>query len=240
MNHNAWVAGVDGCRGGWIVVLRPAGDPAKALVRLVPQFRDVLELPEAPIMIAIDIPIGLPDISGLGGRRCDIEARRPLGARKSSVFAVPARAAVAELDYGAACRAAQRHSDPPRKISKQTFNLFAKIREVDALMTPALQDRVRECHPELVFWRLNGQRPLELPKKVNDGLALRRRLLVQAGYPNAIFSRQSIPKSAAGADDVIDAFANATAAADMVLGTAHRVPDTPLCDGRGLRMEIWG
>ena len=33
-------------------------------------------------------------------------------------------------------------SEPPRKVSKQCFNLFPKMREVDEQMTPALQERV--------------------------------------------------------------------------------------------------
>lgn len=240
MTADHWVAGVDGCRAGWVVVLRPVARPGDAQVRLVQQFSEVLELPGAPTIIAIDIPIGLPHMSATGGRHCDIEVRKLLGARKSSVFSVPARAAVAETDYRKACEIAERHSDPPRKISKQTFNLFPKIREVDALMTPNLQNRVRECHPEVVFWRLNGKRPLALPKKPAGGSALRKSLLLAAGYPSSLFERQYFPRSSALDDDIIDAFACATAAAEMVAGRAIRFPETPPCDGRGLRMEVWG
>ena len=43
-----------------------------------------------------------------------------------------------------------------------------------------------EVHPELAFWRLNGERALTEPKKIKSrpyepGLALRRRLLIAAG-----------------------------------------------------------
>ena len=240
MTADLWVAGVDGCRGGWVVVLRPVARPGDARVSLVRHFGEILELPENPTIIAVDIPIGLPDASFVGGRSCDRAARQPLGARKSSVFSVPARAAVAETEYRKACEIAERHSDPPRRISQQTFNLFPKIREVDALMTPELQNRVRECHPELVFWRLNGERPLALPKKPDGGHALRKNLLLVAGYPSSLFERQYFPRSSAMDDDIIDAFACATAAADMVAGRALRFPERPPRDSRGLRMEIWG
>jgi predicted RNase H-like nuclease len=116
-----------------------------------------------------------------------------LGARQSAVFSVPARAAIMEADYRAACAIAQARSDPPRMVSKQMFNIFPKICEVDALMMPALQSRVKEVHPEVAFAAMNGWTPLALPKKVKSqphapGLALRRGLLVAAGYDEALFA----------------------------------------------------
>ncbi|MEL6871540.1 MAG: DUF429 domain-containing protein, partial [Pseudomonadota bacterium] len=131
-----YVAGIDGDPAAAAAVIYPLGAPEQAEVRLLATFADVLALPEQPAAIAIDIPIGLPDQTGIGGRDADIAARRVLGARQSSVFAVPSRAAVACADYGDACARAFETSDPPRKVSKQAFNIFPKIREVDALMTP--------------------------------------------------------------------------------------------------------
>ena len=240
-----WVAGVDGCRGGWIAVLRPVDDPEAARVQIFASFAEILDAPEALHMIAVDIPIGLPEIANAGGRTCDAAARQVLGARRSSVFSVPARAAVWQQTYGEACRLAMQHSDPPRKISKQIYNIFPKIREVDAVMTPTLQARVVECHPEVAFWRLNERTPLDLPKKIKSrpcaaGLAVRRELLIGAGYPAQFFSSLSCRKSIAGADDLLDAMVNATAAAGILHGTAVRFPLEPPADCKGLRMEIWG
>jgi predicted RNase H-like nuclease len=241
---DVWVAGVDGCKGGWIVALRRLDDPASATLQLCSTFADVLALPQAPTIIAVDIPIGLAPLATVGGRRADIEARANLGARQSAVFAMPARAAVMETDYRAACTVALAHSDPPRMISKQAFYLFPKIREVDAAMTPALQDRVVECHPELAFWALNGQVPLDLPKKVKSqanapGLALRRTLLAAAGYPARLLQAQPFKARDAGADDLLDALANSWSAARIAIGRGRRFPAEPLRDARGLRMEIW-
>ena len=240
---DVWVAGVDGCSGGWLVVLRPLIPASPPRVLLLRTFAEVLALPEAPRMIAVDIPIGLPDRSGIGGRAADIEARAKLGARQSSVFAIPARAAILETDYRRACAVAALHSDPPRKISKQTFNLFRKIREVDALMTPALQSRVVECHPELAFWVLNGERPLDEPKKVKSrphsaGLELRRHLLRAAGFADAFLRERPFRASDAGPDDLLDACACALSAERMLSGTAHCYPAEPPLDARGLRQEI--
>ena len=219
--------------------------PEEARSLFVSSFAVVLALSETPELIAVDIPIGLPDRTGPGGRACDVEARRQLGARKSSIFSVPARSAVGHTDYVSACNAALKTSDPPRKISKQVFYLFAKIREVDELMTPELQNRVVECHPERVFQRLNGGTALNLPKKMQSkphipGLTQRRQLLTKIGYRESLLHDVPCRRANAGEDDLIDACANAAAAADIVRGLAGRVPASPGLDRRGLRMEIWG
>ena len=237
------VAGVDGCPAGWLVVLRDIDGGSVPSARIVPPFAEVLALPEAPAVIAIDIPIGLPERSGIGGRQADIEARSRLGARQSSVFAVPARAAVMETEYRAACAVALAHSDPPRKVSKQTFNLFPKMREVDALMSPAKQSRVFECHPETAFWAMNAEKPLDQPKKAKSrphlpGLALRRDLLAAAGFPRLFLEETAFRTRQAGPDDFLDACACAWSALRIYNGTAHCFPINPPLDARGLRQEI--
>lgn len=240
-----FVLGADGCPGGWLVVTRPLDNPAAASAHIVATFAEILALDPAPVMIAIDIPIGLPERAILGGRPADIEARRVLGARQSSVFSVPARAAVMEADYRAACAKALANSDPPRMVSKQTFNIFAKIREVDAAMTPALQSRVKEVHPEVAFAALNGWAQLGEPKKVRSqpyepGLAVRRALLTAAGYDATLFAT-AFKRRDAGPDDVLDAAAASWTAARLARGTARRFhAGEPHVDARGLACEIWG
>lgn len=236
-----FVVGVDGCRGGWIVAVW--GGPG-ARFMLCSTFADVLIAASDPAMIAVDMPIGLPDRIGEAGRGCDREARKVLGERRSSVFPVPARAAVMEEDYRRACAVAAAHSYPSRKVSKQCFMLFPKIREIDALMTPARQERVVESHPEAAFWAMNEETPLDLPKRVKSrpdapGLQLRRTLLERAGFPVAALGAAKFPRALAGADDLIDAAACAVVARRILGGRARRFPDAPAVDGRGLRMEIW-
>lgn len=244
MNAGPFVAGVDGCRGGWLVALRSLASPGDLELRLASTFAEVLALPEAPVMIAIDMPIGLPDRIGPGGRGADRDARANLGDRQSSVFAIPSRSAIMQESYADACAAAVATSDPPRKISKQAFNIFPKIREVDRLMTPAIQARVVECHPELAFWSLNGRVPLAEPKKVKSqaylpGLEERRRLLATAGYPAPKLAAYPFRPAVAGPDDVLDACALSWAAVNIHHGTALRFPATPEQDSKGLRVEIW-
>jgi predicted RNase H-like nuclease len=213
-------------------------------VRIVARFADVFTAPEAPSVVAVDIPIGLPERAGPGGRAAENAMRPLLGARQSSVFSVPSRAALAAEDYADACRIAFASSEPPRKVSKQLFMLAPKIREVDALLRnyAALAARVFEVHPEVAFWRLNGERALHEPKKVKGrcyepGLVLRRSLLVTAGLAEELVN--STPPKGAGADDLLDAFACLAIARRIHAGLARPFPDPPVRDAFGLPMAIW-
>jgi predicted RNase H-like nuclease len=238
-----WLAGVDGCPGGWIAAfVRPDGDETR--VRIVPHFADVVAAPEAPAVIAVDMPIGLPQRTGLGGRAAENTVRPLLGARQSSVFSVPSRAAIYADDYGSACKRASETSDPPRKVSKQLFNIAPRIREIDELLRafPAAAVHVYEVHPEVGFWRLNDGRALAEPKKVKSrpyppGLALRRNLLLAAGLPEDAIN--ATPPAGAGTDDLLDALACAAVARRLHRGEAQPFPDPPPRDAFGLRMAIW-
>ncbi len=234
------VRGVDGCPAGWIAVTIAAIGPLTPCVTIT---RDFAELARGVEKIAVDMPIGLPERAGPGGRGPESLVRPLLGERQSSVFSVPSRAAVHAADYGEACRLALETSDPPRKVSKQAFFLFPKIREIDALLRsqPSVVSRVHEVHPEVAFWRLNGERPLPLPKKVSSrghppGLALRRDLLVAAGFDAAFLSQA--PRGA-GLDDLLDAAVNALVARRLLAGTAQSYPDPPGRDAHGLPVAIW-
>jgi predicted RNase H-like nuclease len=241
----AFVAGADGCRGGWVCVLRRTAPPFEEQIFLAKTISEAVFHTAAPAIIAIDIPIGLPDIVEGAGRACDAAARGVLGKRGASVFAIPARAAFSHSDnYRNACAAAAAHSIPPRRISQQTFRLFPKILEVDSIMTPALQLRVFECHPELAFWAMSGGTALPGPKKLRGrqneiGLAHRRALLATYGFAAAILEEKHFPASVAGTDDVLDACACAWTAGRIFNGEAMRYPENPVIDSRGLRMEIW-
>ncbi len=238
----ALVAGVDGCKAGWVAVVRSLGRGAPAELRLVQSFSELLEVNPQLAVIAVDMPIGLPDRIGPKGRGAEQAARKHLGERQSSVFAVPSRAAVYCHDYGQACAVAQQTSEPPKKVSKQCFYLFPKIREIDSLMSPDLEARVYEVHPELAFWRLNDGRAMSLPKKVKSrasgpGMDERRDLLVGHGMDRS-FLDQELPKGVC-CDDLLDAAANSLIAERIALGKAEAFPPDFSRDGKGLRMAIW-
>jgi predicted RNase H-like nuclease len=190
------------------------------------------------------MPVGLPERAGRGGRAAETAVRPLLGARQSAVFSVPSRAALAARDYREACRIALATSDPPRQVSKQLFMLGPKIRELDACLRSdqAVVGRVFEVHPELAFWRLNGACALEEPKKIKGrcyepGLALRRRLLIAAGFASDVVNAP--PPAGAGPDDALDALACAAVARRIASGLARPFPDPPERDAFGLPMAIW-
>lgn len=229
----SWVAGIDGCRTGWIVVvLRRTQRTWTHQVTLCPKFADILSLAPTPAVIAIDIPIGLLDQPQSGGRDCDRQARQLLGRRASSIFTPPTRPMLQATRY---------EQVRTQGLSIQSFNILPKIREVDQLMTPALQQRVHEAHPELAFMSLAGA-PMQYNKKTLEGREERLRILERAfrGMGQAFESAgMAFKKSEVAMDDLLDAYVLAWTALRISTGQGNRVPDDPLIDRKGLRMKIW-
>ena len=83
----AYVIGVDGCAGGWIAALRRDGRGEVDYQR-VARLEELFAGTSTPSVVAVDMPIGLLE---RGARQCDVEARRLLGVRRSSVFTPPLR-----------------------------------------------------------------------------------------------------------------------------------------------------
>lgn len=233
-----WVAGVDGCRAGWLVLLVACDDSPDEppMIRLCPTFADVLQVTPPPAVMAVDIPIGLLDVPQPGGRCCDRQARRLLGRRASSVFSPPSRPLLEATHY---------EQVRQRGMSRQAFNIMPKIRQVDRLMTPALQSRVVEAHPELAFMALAGH-PMYHPKKTLTGRRERCHVLrhthAAPGLPAdrlLTASRQRFKRSQVAPDDVLDACVLTHTAWRLAHACGRRVPEQSLVDQRGLRMEIW-
>jgi predicted RNase H-like nuclease len=192
-------------------------------------FGRLVELSAACSAVAVDIPIGLSDD---GRRAADFEARRRIGPRRSSVFPPPARGLLQCCDYAAANHLSRRISG--RGISRQTFNILDKIRDADSAMTPRLQQRLVESHPEVSFCALNADVCLQHAKRSPDGREERRRLLTGAF---ADLARVTPPGGAAW-DDLYDACVLAWTAARFAAGRECRLPAWTQHDSRGLRMEI--
>jgi predicted RNase H-like nuclease len=203
-------------------------------VRLYTRFDEVLALDPTPAVIAVDIPIGLPETIRPGGRACDRQARQLLGRRASSVFSPPSRSILETVQYDHV----RVHG-----VSRQTFGIMPKIREVDQLMTPALQQIVHEAHPELAFMSLTGH-PMRHNKKTPAGREERLKALTRAapfrcirdGLESilALFNRTQVAP-----DDLFDACVLARTAWRIANSQATRIPAKPMVDACGLRMEIW-
>jgi predicted RNase H-like nuclease len=225
------LAGVDGCHSGWVVATTGPGEGPVAL-HAVRQIAEVLLSTPMPDVVAIDIPIGLPDS---GARKCDLEVRRLLAQRRSSVFPAPIRRALAANSYREACDI--RYGVEKKRYSRQTWAVMGKIREVDDVLSSdtAWQEVVHEVHPELCFRKLAGGTPMAYNKKKGDGK--RERLEFLTAHFGARLGTLSI--AGAGADDVFDALVALWTAERMARGEGERIPSTAEIDSTGLRMEMW-
>jgi predicted RNase H-like nuclease len=219
--------GLDGFSRGWVAVLLH-GD-----VREIRFCRDIADALSIGFdRAAIDIPIGMTDD---GERACDRLARERLRPHSSRVFTGARRWLWQEFsDPDEANRDATRRGQ--KKVSRQLWHLGPKIMEVDAFVQADRAHDIREAHPELVFLRLNGGRPLP-SKKSEEGSRLRRLLLKRQGI-RAVDRWLTVERIGTGAksDDVLDACAVAIAARDV----AGCLPEgMPPRDGCGLAMQIW-
>jgi len=227
------VCGADGCKGGWIVVLHDLR--ANALTwRVVARLSDLIIAVDEPTLIAVDIPIELPEH---GTRACDTEARTLLGERRSSVFPAPIRAMLHAHSHEEAC-AIGREAEA-RALSVQSWGIIDKIREVDIASrgSAVMRSRLVEVHPELSFRALNGGAPLAHSKKDAEGRAEREKLL-RAAYGKVVDEAQKSRPPGCQSDDLLDAFAAAWTAARIAREEAVTIPAEPERDETGLRMRM--
>jgi len=226
------LAGIDGCRAGWLCVSEQ-GDEITVVITaaLAPWLAS-----SRPDLVVIDMPIGLPDT---GPRECDRLARTALRpGRASSVFSAPVRGALGHPTYEATC-AAHRAVDG-RGLSLQAWHILPKIAEVDAVLQSDSVWRgvLHEGHPELSFATWNGGAPMSRPKRSADGRA-ERRALVDEAWPGAVGAAiGQLPRQAYELDDLLDAFALLWTARRLERGTARCLPARPQSDGTGLSMAI--
>jgi predicted RNase H-like nuclease len=239
-----WIAGVDGCKAGWIAALQDL-ETHEFLPIVAPSFQEIAHGERAPVLTAVDMPIGLAQ---RGPRQCDIEARALLGARGASVFPAPPRPLLQTTSYAQA-NALYRKLMDGKGLSRQSYNLIGKVREVDRAVraagrqngqsAPALGLPIRECHPELAFLAMNGGQPLPASKHEAAGLELRRLLLErELGVSLREFVLATRRWRGVALDDVYDALACLWSAQRMLAGMAQRVPADPPADRFGLPMEI--
>ncbi len=231
-------AGVDGCRAGWVAVVRVPGSPPEFLVEGT--FAALAALLSGCTAVAVDMPIGLLEAARRGGRTCDAAARALLGPlRARSVFSPPIRPALAARSFRHAL-AIQRASSPDAVgISVQSWCIAGKIHELDCFVTPAHQAWIHEGHPEVAFARLAGE-PMRFRKRRPEGREQRLALLEAHGWGAHARTIANWRARDVAGDDVLDAAVLALTAQAIGRGTAFHLPADPPRDGRGLRMEIRG
>jgi predicted RNase H-like nuclease len=231
-----WRVGVDGCKAGWFYVTSNGEQfffgIVSSVAELMPLFPDVGR-------IVIDIPIGLHD-KGSHPRTCDIEARKLLKPRGSTVFPSPVRPCLYAASYIEACEVSEQLTG--KKLSKQAYSIFNKIREVDELLidNPKLQAVIGEAHPELGFCMLNNKKPLLSKKKRTEGIQQRLNLLkkkLESSEEIYCAALDRYPRKYLARDDIVDALMCLciALASDEKLKT---VPAVPAYDQSGLPMQM--
>ena len=240
--------GVDGCKAGWIGVGLDDGDGWE--VKASVDFSDMLKHFGDAHIILVDMPIGLPFDRKPTFRACDEEARRELGERAQSVFRVPSKRFVDKV-MDNPCWAHPEANEWSKSrygagIAIQSFAITRKIGEVYKALP--LSTKIRESHPEICFWALNGKNPMS--KSKNGSAGYKERLAVLRGCAHdvggidvdAISSaiQCKFTKGQVADDDILDALALAITAKIVSQngGRLGTLPENPPTDRDWLPMEM--
>lgn len=233
------IAGVDGCRAGWVVAISDIWPCLEAPCLLICRdFACVLAATKCCSIVLVDIPIGLP--TGNQRRQCDLEAKNELGREGGSrVFLAPPRESLDAKD--AHSFQAKVRALTGKGAGYPVWPLVGKLLEVDEAMNPKAQDRVFEFHPELVWKRLSGRTLTS--KGTKQGIAERRDLLLpMVPKLDSFIDWPRHAGRAVRADDILDALVGLVAAIRLVQkpSSPSRLPaSTTVRDSRSLRMEMW-
>ncbi|MCW8194572.1 DUF429 domain-containing protein [Proteobacteria bacterium 005FR1] len=231
----AILAGADGCKKGWIVATLDTVSEVTTC-QYLSAVEDIADSFSELEVLAIDIPIGLPD---KGPRACDIAARARLGRpRGSSVFPAPIRPMLSASSHAHAS-AIGRQMDG-RGLTVQCWHILEKIAEVDDFLRTqsSSRTRVREVHPELSFSLLAGH-AMRHPKRKSAGRQERLALLKPVFGCIVEEAAAAAPSMGANADDVLDAFVALWSAKRIYAGEEIVLPDDDRqFDSMGLPMEI--
>ena len=188
-NLPQYCVGIDGCKDGWVVVYCPALTFKKAKCQ---HYRKLSQLKSdfaSDSIIVIDMPIGLE--VNRPNRSCDIEARKFLGHRSSTVFSPPCQDAIFAKNYEEA-KAINLHKTG-KSISKQSWFLTKKILETKSFIEDEGTHNLMEGHPECSFTEYAGTPILE-NKKGMRGMFKRLDILTKLSFnlPKLV---EMLPKS---------------------------------------------
>ncbi len=223
------LAGIDGCPTGWAAVIAEAGNPASAQLLHV---TDLSAFLDTVTFAVIDMPIGFT--SGPHGRDVEVAMRGFLKGKTSSVFPTPCRMALSEEVYFDASFVNEQALG--KRLPKQTFMLFPKMREIDTVVQRVGQSRLREGHPEVSFAAMAGA-PVLSRKRRPDGQAEREQLLTAESIP-ATSLLAAMTRGRMAADDILDAAAMWWSADRFIDGRHITLPPTPSRDSVSLEMSV--
>jgi len=193
--------------------------------RTYPSFLEVLSERPSFVNIVLNAPVGYLDTPESGVRSCDRQARALLGRRGAAIRNAPTRAVLDEvMTWREAGMDAVSATQLPR------------VREISLEMSPFRQRVVYEGNPELSFYQLRADSPLERSKNIEMGRAERRAILISKvpGIESVLDADlEGVPLK-----HLYDAAALLWTARRVFGHAAKRIPVEPEWDGAGLRMEM--
>ena len=190
------IYGIDGCKSGWVIAhYINNNEPKLSIVKSLADFSF-----HNNAHIIIDMPVFFPESIEDYPRKRDILAKKKLGRCHSRVFYAPVKSWLRK-DYAMINDICDEHAKP--KLSKQSFNLFKTILDVQSFIDSNPNYHIEESHPELVFQYLNNGTPLE-SKKSPSGQRKRINLLNES-LPN--LACINIQLKGCSIDDILDAMA---------------------------------
>lgn len=227
------IAGIDGSKGGWVCVSGYENNYKELKFEKLKEFNDIKS--KNFNLVLVDIPIGLDIDLKKGGRIVDKLARKELLTNKSSIFNAPSRLVLEAKNYEEANKI---NKNKGMGLSKQSWNLVKKIKEVDEFIKNSNKTIIFESHPEIIFQVMKKDK-VSTKKKNDEGIIERRNLLEKNGFNKVFLEKNLLAKdSFYKKDDFIDACSLFWSANRAMAKTEVKIPNDIVLDSEGIIMQI--
>ena len=227
------IAGIDGAKGGWVCVSGYENNHKELYFEKLEKFSDI-ESRDFDLVL-VDIPIGLDIDLMKGGRIVDNLARKTLLANKSSIFNAPSRLVLNAKNYEEANKI---NKSKGMGLSKQSWNLVKKIREVDNYIKENNETTIFESHPEIIFQTMKKDKVYSR-KKDEEGIIERKNLLEKNGFSKTFIEKNLFRKdNFYKQDDFLDACSLFWTANRVASKKEIRIPNDIIVDIDGIIMQI--
>ena len=227
------IAGIDGSKGGWVCVSGYENNYKELKFEKLKEFNDIKS--KNFNLVLVDIPIGLDINLKKGGRIVDKLARKELLTNKSSIFNAPSRLVLEAKNYEEANKI---NKNKGMGLSKQSWNLVKKIKEVDEFIKNSNKTIIFESHPEIIFQVMKKDK-VSTKKKNDEGIIERRNLLEKNGFNKVFLEKNLLAKdSFYKKDDFIDACSLFWSANRVITKTEVKIPNDIFLDSEGIIMQI--
>lgn len=221
------VLGLAASRSGWVGAHLESTGHGTPQILAGATLHEVISAAGPVTVVAVDVPVGLPDESR---RAVDGELRRLLGPQAAAVLSTPVREALYAPSYGEANRINRERQGAG--VSRQAYDVRRQIMDVDEWLRKDRDHQVVEVNSEASLAQAAGE-PLASRRSSADGAHERREVLARVG----IYVPTSAPHGVL-ADDLVAACAAAWSAHRVKSGQAHTYPAQPETFSDGLASAV--